>query len=219
VRPDEPEDGPADRLRQGYGASAKALATAEAGPHVLTDSSVERMSVAAATAGTAGWAIGSEGSDSTRLLGTLVHRIIERVTVPRLADTDEVRRQAWRLVREHERLEIEDLGTFVEKTVQMCALFANREDLREVYASGTPVHEVPFTLHDGSRYVRGTIDCLVRGVNGQLTVVEFKTGRQRAEHQEQAELYTRAVCAAFPGCVVEARIFYADRNHLHPGMV
>jgi ATP-dependent helicase/nuclease subunit A len=196
----------------------------EGGSDVLTDSSVERLSVAEAASEAAAGTIGNEGSESTRLLGTLVHRVIERLTVDGLQDREAVRRQVHRLLREHERvavgnLDAVDKNTFVENVVQTCALFGDREDLREVYASGTPLHEVPFTLRDDSRYIRGTIDCLVRGVNGQLTVVEFKTGRQRAEHQEQAEVYTRAVRAAFPGSVVEARIFYADRNHLHPGMV
>jgi ATP-dependent exoDNAse (exonuclease V) beta subunit len=218
---------PADLAVSPYGQPEEAGGLLDDGPHLprdvdvapLADSSAERLSVADATGEAGDWTLGASGSDSTRLLGTMVHRVIERVTVDGLGDAGAVRRQVGELLREHKRVAIDDVDAFVEEVVQTCTLFAERSDLREVYASGTPLHEVPFTLRDGSRYIRGTIDCLVCGVNGQLTVVEFKTGRHRAEHQEQARVYTRAVRAAFPGSVVEARIFYADRNHLHPRAV
>jgi RecB family endonuclease NucS len=51
--------------------------------------------------------------------------------------------------------------------------------------------EVPFSLRDTSRIVRGTIDCLVQKDDG-LMVLELKTGRARPTHQLQLELYVRA---------------------------
>jgi ATP-dependent exoDNAse (exonuclease V) beta subunit len=72
------------------------------------------------------------------------------------------------------------------------------------------MHEVPFTLCDDGRIVRGTIDCLVRSADDRVTVLEFKTGRRRPEHDAQAEFYRKAAQAVFPGAVVEARLIYAE---------
>jgi hypothetical protein len=41
-----------------------------------------------------------------------------------------------------------------------------------------------------------------------VTVLEFKTGRPRPEHQAQAELYRRAAAALFPEAAVDARVVY-----------
>ena len=56
--------------------------------------------------------------------------------------------------------------------------------------------------------VRGTIDCLVVDSAGRLTILEFKTGQPRPDHQVQVDLYARAVEAMFGRGPVEARLCY-----------
>ena len=59
------------------------------------------------------------------------------------------------------------------------------------------------------RFVRrGTIDCLARAPDGRITVLEFKTGRPRAEHEHQLESYLAAVRSMFPGNPVEGHLIY-----------
>ena len=77
--------------------------------------------------------------------------------------------------------------------------------------------EVPFALRDpaeppragGPAVVRrGTIDCLVRETDGRITVLEFKTGRPRAEHARQLDVYIAAARAMFPEATVDGRLVY-----------
>jgi RecB family exonuclease len=59
--------------------------------------------------------------------------------------------------------------------------------------------EVPFTLAPPDRpdvLLRGVIDALVVMPDGHVTVVEFKTGMARPEHEAQAAQYARAVESA-----------------------
>ena len=58
--------------------------------------------------------------------------------------------------------------------------------------------------------LRGTIDCLVRADDGSVTVVEFKTGRPRASHQSQLDIYVEAVRALVPDASVTGRLVYPD---------
>ena len=72
-----------------------------------------------------------------------------------------------------------------------------REDVRLLYLSGGAIHEVPFTME-----VEGTW-CAAPSMprarqSGDLTVLEFKTGRPRPEHRTQVELYRRAAQGMFP---------------------
>jgi hypothetical protein len=42
-----------------------------------------------------------------------------------------------------------------------------------------------------------------------VRILEFKTGRRRDEHQQQAELYRRAAAAVFPDASVAVDVVYA----------
>jgi RecB family exonuclease len=56
--------------------------------------------------------------------------------------------------------------------------------------------------------IRGRIDCLVWRPDGGLTVVEFKTGRARAEHEVQAQIYVSALRAIEPDRTIDLQIVY-----------
>ncbi len=55
---------------------------------------------------------------------------------------------------------------------------------------------------------RGTIDCLTRDADGRITVLEFKTGRPRAEHARQLDAYVDAARVMFPETAVNGRLVY-----------
>jgi len=81
-----------------------------------------------------------------------------------------------------------------------------------VYAAGRKLHEVPFTAVVDGRVVRGTVDCLVETAPGRLTVLEFKTGRPRAEHQLQLAIYVQAMKQAFLTAIIDAMLVYPEKN-------
>ena len=84
---------------------------------------------------------------------------------------------------------------------------ASRADIRELYLSGRPHHELPFSMQTEGRIVRGTIDCLIAS-GDRVTILEFKTGRPRQEHQAQIDIYHAAARLLFPGLEVESRLVY-----------
>ena len=154
---------------------------------------------------------GGRGSD--RLVGTLVHRLLQRLGVGEASAPETIRDAASRLVRPEEVDESGDLDALLDAAAATYAAICAREDVRAIYMSGqTPrqtLHEVPFTMAIDGTILRGTVDCLVQHAPDRFTVLEFKTGHERPEHRAQVELYQRAMQAVFPGCVVDARLVYA----------
>jgi ATP-dependent exoDNAse (exonuclease V) beta subunit len=71
---------------------------------------------------------------------------------------------------------------------------------------------VPFALSYDGRIVRGTIDCLARTGPDEVTVLEFKTGRPRAWHQEQVRIYQKAAQALFPSNQIVAQVVYSGKG-------
>jgi len=80
-------------------------------------------------------------------------------------------------------------------------------EVRDLYQAGVAPHEVPFTMTLDGDIVRGTIDCIVSAADS-ITVLEFKTGRERPEHARQVELYGKAVQAMHPQRRVNTRAIY-----------
>ena len=60
----------------------------------------------------------------------------------------------------------------------------------------------------GSSEGRSIVSCAPRP--DRMTLLEFKTGRPRSEHQTQLDLYRRAAERIFPDAVIDARLVYAD---------
>jgi ATP-dependent exoDNAse (exonuclease V) beta subunit len=86
-----------------------------------------------------------------------------------------------------------------------------RGGLDRLLESGDVHFEVPFSFHPPDRaadLVRGVIDCLIVDDDGAATVVEFKTGAHRPEHDAQAEVYARAIEAAFGRAPAAVKILY-----------
>ena len=69
---------------------------------------------------------------------------------------------------------------------------------RRCSREGTAAFEVPVSLVQDGRVLRGTIDCLIRRPDGALVVVEVKTGPPRPEHHRQLDAYLGAIQALGP---------------------
>jgi RecB family exonuclease len=89
-----------------------------------------------------------------------------------------------------------------------------RPDVADLLSRGRRLHEVPFSYRvagDSDPVVlRGTIDCLVEREDGNVVVMEFKTGRARAADRQQLDLYVTAAQALFPDTTVEGLLVYLD---------
>ena len=169
----------------------------------LEDRSMRRDTVAAVSAAE-GETLPVRGSDSDRLVGSLVHRMIERYGLeggPRDAES---------LVRPDELVEALERGRVAARAASLYARVCTRADIRSLCGAGRRLHEVPFTMRHEGRILRGTIDCLITAPDGGVTILEFKTGRPRPEHRMQLDLYQRAAERMFPGARVEARLVYPD---------
>jgi ATP-dependent helicase/nuclease subunit A len=169
-----------------------------AGPNLVEAGLQTRLSMTAA-------------DDSDRLVGSLVHRLLQREGLA----ADAARSDAWiaerlgSLVRVEESIAIADRDTVIRRAAAAYRAFSEHGELRALYLSGTAFHEVPFSLSIDDRIVRGTIDCLVQKADGDIAVLEFKTGRRRPEHEAQTALYEQAAASLFPGRRVVTQLLYA----------
>ena len=155
---------------------------------------------------------------SRRFVGTLVHRLLQRIGIhdpeSGIQDAPSLRDVVMHLLRADEVDGLADL----EGTVKVaCAAYKSIcacEDVRVLYQAGPALHEVPFTASMDGHIVRGTIDCVVETAPGAFTLIEFKTGRERLEDRRQVQLYLQALRRIFPGASITARVVYAGESVL-----
>jgi RecB family exonuclease len=134
-----------------------------------------------------------------RLVGRLVHRLLARFPPGPAADERLVLATAQALVTDEERAQVPELEAAIVRAVALHRRLASRPDVQALFAQGTAAFEVPVSLAQDGRILRGTIDCLIRRPDGALVVVEVKTGPPRPEHQRQLAAYLGAVQALGPG--------------------
>jgi ATP-dependent exoDNAse (exonuclease V) beta subunit len=139
--------------------------------------------------------------------GALVHRLLQRCGLDAAPGTDPIQ-LAGRLIRDVERASLARPDESVARAVEMWSVLRSRPDVRAMLESGQPLYEVPFTVAEGGATLRGRIDCVVRGSDGSLTVLEFKTGKPDEVHEQQLELYIQAVRAMYPGVPVRGRLVF-----------
>jgi hypothetical protein len=139
------------------------------------------------------------------LTGVLVHRLFARAVE---GDGAALLSRAGRLLTVEERASVAEPETCVRAAVDIWVRLRSRPDVAELLAMPVRYHEVPFSIQEGHQIVRGTIDCLVRTLDGGLLVVEFKTGTIQPAHQAQLDAYVRAATAMFPGVRVEGRLIH-----------
>ena len=152
---------------------------------------------------------------SDRVVGTLVHRMLQRFGFSLTDGATVTRETVLRILRPEdmaaasaERTSRELADAAIESYRAVC----NRPDIRALYAAGDRLHEVPFTMRLDEVVLRGTIDCLVRTAPGRMTVLEFKTGRPREDHRVQLDLYRQAVGRLFPGVTIDVQLVYPGES-------
>jgi ATP-dependent helicase/nuclease subunit A len=153
----------------------------------------------------------SREGGSARLAGTLVHRLFQR-NVDATAGPDAIALEAARLVRPEERVDVPDTETLIAAVARLYSGLRTRADVQALLAGGRCLYEVPFSYAPADRpgeRIRGAIDCLVMADDGSATVVEFKTGAPRPEHEGQVELYVQALRKVLGHDRVQARVIYA----------
>ena len=130
-----------------------------------------------------------------RLVGTLVHRLLQRqVTLGASAEDDRARVEG--LLTPAERGEVGEVEPVIHLATDLYRSVLQRPEVASLLASGRCHYEVPFSFLPPDQpgvCVRGAVDCLVIGPDGRATVLEFKTGRPRPEHEAQVRLYARAM--------------------------
>ena len=150
----------------------------------------------------------SRPPSSDRLHGTVVHRLIQACGLGE-TDTERLVSTASRLVTPREAADLDDRTAWLDRVVLSYLALTAQLEVTGILASRAVYYEVPFSLLEEGGVVRGTIDCLAVDASGRLTVLEFKTGRPRPEHQAQADVYRRAIEAVFPGSEVVTTVVYA----------
>ncbi len=169
-------------------------------------------SVVAEAGGRAGrQLLAAEHGQSDRIVGTLVHRMLQRFGFDLAGGKTVTRQAALRILRPEEAVAASAERTAAEladAAVDVYRSICGRPDVRALYAAGARLHEVPFTMRLDGVVLRGTIDCLVRTASNRMTVLEFKTGRPRDDHRVQLDLYRRAAERLFPGLSVDAHLVY-----------
>jgi len=135
--------------------------------------------------------------ESARLVGTLVHRLLEQDGPPAAADHDQLAGRLRSLVHPRERADVADVDAVIRDAVARFDAISGRPVVASLFRSGERLHEVPFAFRRQGELVHGTIDTLVRG-KGVVTVVEVKTGRRAPAHEHQLALYVEAARALFP---------------------
>jgi ATP-dependent exoDNAse (exonuclease V) beta subunit len=151
----------------------------------------------------------ADGEESDRLVGSLVHRLLQREGLAGPVTDEWIAERLASLVRVEESIAIADRDALLGRAAAAYRAFSSHQELRALYLTGEAFHEVPFSLRVGTRIVRGTIDCLVQSPDGGMTVLEFKTGRPRSEHLVQTSLYRQAAQALFPDRRIVTQLLYA----------
>jgi len=149
------------------------------------------------------------GHESERLLGTVVHRLLQALgtTAP---DPSEVPALALQLLRQDETPGLADRDAFAARAAGAYRALCAHPDVQSLYSAVEILHEVPFALRHEGAVIRGTIDCLVRVGPGEVAVLEFKTGRPRPEHAGQVALYASVAGQLFPGATVTPKLIYTE---------
>ena len=141
-----------------------------------------------------------------RLVGALVHRLIERWGLPPVPLTEVERGLA--LASEWQGPQRDSDADVAAIAGGLYAALADREDLRALFHGADAWHEVPVALREDGQLLRGTIDTVLRAGDGSVTVLEFKTGRPSPQHQIQLDRYVRATRGLFPDAAVQGRVVY-----------
>ena len=184
----------------------------------IADVALPRTTVATVASADASPAVESEAAASSRVVGRLVHRLLQRYGLTDPIDDAQLTGAVADLLRREERVELASNARAVQDVIARFQGLRASARFRSASAHGAVFYEVPFTFQDGGQMIRGAIDCLIRHADGTIQILEFKTGRPREEHASQAEVYRRAATAVFPGAHVSVDILYPSEEMSRHGI-
>jgi ATP-dependent helicase/nuclease subunit A len=151
---------------------------------------------------------------NARIVGSLVHRLLERRAGECRAELLDL---ADGLLRADERFQQIDRRLTVETAVGRYLGLIARTDVCTLFSRGRRWHEVPVTIvdRDSGARIRGSIDSLILAdpqdsAPPRAVVLEFKTGVPLRWHQIQLDQYVSAARALLPGATVEGILVYAS---------
>jgi ATP-dependent helicase/nuclease subunit A len=153
--------------------------------------------------------VASEPRSDPRLVGILVHRLIDRLGMTPVASAD-AESAAASLLRRDERLGAADPSGAVVEAARCYGALVSRSDVAARAAAGRAWHEVPISTREDGLVLRGAIDTVILGEGGRAVVLEFKTGRTAAGHQRQLARYVRAAARLLPGADIEGLLVYGE---------
>ena len=159
--------------------------------------------------------IAPDETEYRRLCGRVVHQLLQRFLGRSVADSV-VAAYATQQFQLELPLCSKTIELLAHRSVEVYQRLCGDPDLVSL-RDREFLFEVPFSFHDPSspstagvaETVTGTIDCLARGRDNRMTVLEFKTDAVRPEHRRQLDAYVVAARAMFPGATVDGRIVYA----------
>jgi ATP-dependent helicase/nuclease subunit A len=209
LRVARPDAGPAPAVAPPAGVG-EAIDTADVGPRL--EPPLPRVAVTAGDDADLPGADGVQGEEGEpaggRLVGRLVHRLLARFPPGTEAPPAAVSAAADRLVTDDERASMPDPGAVVARAAALHARLASRPDVVALFAEGPATFEVPVSLLEDGRVLRGTVDCLIRRPDGSLIVVEVKTGPPRPSHLRQLETYVAAIQRLGPAIRATGRLVH-----------
>jgi ATP-dependent exoDNAse (exonuclease V) beta subunit len=150
-------------------------------------------------------------AQSDRLVGRLVHRLFQRRVPADMTERD-IAMLATRLVEagEPDDVDVPDLPWAATRAAWAFLTLRRNPEVVALLNAGRADYEVPFSARTPEGFVQGAIDCVVTRPDGTLTVLEFKTGARRPEHERQAALYATALSHACPGHSIDVKILYPE---------
>ena len=149
-------------------------------------------------------------SSRHRVIGTIVHRLLQ-LRVDPTAEESHVESLASGWLALEDRLDVLDWREAVKEAIHRYKRLRSTPDFAALLDSGEIHFEVPYSfVAPGSEneIVRGVIDCLIMPSVGAATVLEFKTGAPRAEHDVQGGLYQAAIREILARNDVAVKILY-----------
>jgi ATP-dependent helicase/nuclease subunit A len=158
-------------------------------------------------------AIRDDAERPDRLIGVLVHGLLQRTALGVEVREEELHQTAAAILSSARPVELGETASLIGEAIARFRQISEKQGLRELYLTGSALHEVPFAMQIDEQIVRGTIDCLIAS-ESRVTVLEFKTGRPRPEHEVQAGIYRTAAQMLFPGVPVESRLVYTSDSTL-----
>ena len=155
----------------------------------------------------------STAGKSSRLLGTLVHRLLAVQQRPEVTQPEEIGRRLREIAQTTESVALDENDHALSDAVTLYQSIAGQDEVMQLLQQPC-IHEVPFSFFlpgETPRVMRGMVDCLVREDETCVAVVEFKTGKPRDEDRVQLEAYLQAARMFFPDLQVRGRLIYAGQ--------